>query len=106
MVTFSGNYYKRHSEKMFHGGPFIKTWETFWTDPTSGPQAPLKVGGSIHCTTKFIDVLSSHKLIRLLEKYLDESRCLIGHRKSSDFAEVNGNPDLLAFCRWEQRVAG
>ncbi|KIK06295.1 hypothetical protein K443DRAFT_290391 [Laccaria amethystina LaAM-08-1] len=80
------NYYKNHTEKMFRGGPFIKTWETYWTDPTSGPQAPIK-------------------LIRLLEKHLDDSRRLIGHRKSSDFAEVNGDPDLLAFCRWEQRVA-
>ena len=48
----------------------------------------------------------SYKLIRLLEKYLDDSRRLIGHRKSSDFTEVNGDPDLLALCRWEQRVAG
>ena len=30
---------------MFRGGPFIKTWETFWTDPTSGSQAlTAKVG--------------------------------------------------------------
>ncbi|KIK06264.1 hypothetical protein K443DRAFT_635320 [Laccaria amethystina LaAM-08-1] len=72
------NYYKNHSEKMFRGGPFIKTWETFWTDPTSGPQAPIK-------------------LIRLLEKHLDDSRRLIGHQKPSDFTEVNGDPDLLAF---------
>ena len=41
---------------MFRGGPFIKTWETFRTDPTSGPQAPITVGDSIHCTTKFTDV--------------------------------------------------
>jgi hypothetical protein len=91
---------------MFRGGPFIKTWETFWTDPTSGPQAPIKVGDSVHFTTKSIDMLFSHKLIRLLEKHLDDSQRLIGHRKSSDFAEVNGDPDLLAFCRWEQRIAG
>ena len=51
-------------------------------------------------------MISSHKLIRLLEKHLDDSQRLIGDRKSSDFAEVNGDPDLLAFCRWEQRVAG
>ena len=91
---------------MFRGGPFIKTWETFWTDPTSGPQAPIKASDSIHCNTKLIDMFSSHKLIRLLEKHLDDSRRLIGHRQSSDFAEVNAHPDLLAFCRWEQRVAG
>ena len=91
---------------MFRGGPFIKTWETFWTDPTSGPQAPTKVGSSIHCTTKFIDMFRSHKLIRLLEKHLDDSRRLIGHPKSFDLTEVNADPDLLAFCRWEQRVAG
>jgi hypothetical protein len=91
---------------MFRGGPFINTWETFWTDPTSGPQVPIKVDNSIHCTTVSIDMFSSHKLIRLLETHLDDSRRLIGHRKSSDFAEVNGNPDMLAFCKWEQRVAG
>ncbi|EDQ98322.1 uncharacterized protein LACBIDRAFT_336070, partial [Laccaria bicolor S238N-H82] len=67
-----------YSEKMFRGGPFIKTWDTFWTDSTSGPQAPIK-------------------LIRLLEKHLDDSRRLIGHRQSSDFSEVNARPDLLAF---------
>ena len=62
---------------------------------------------SIQCGTNFrIDMLSSHKLIRLLEKHLDDSRRLIGHRKSPEFAEVNGDPNLLAFCRWEQRVAG
>ena len=91
---------------MFRGGPFIKTWETFWTDATSGPQATIKVGDSIQCATNLIDMFSSHKLIRLLEKHLDDSRRLIGHRKSPEFAEVNGDPKLLAFCRWEQRVAG
>ena len=91
---------------MFRGGPFIKAWETFWTDPTSGPQAPSKVGHSMHCTTKFIDMFRFYKLIRLLEKQLDDSRRLIGHPKSSEFNEVNGDPALLAFCRWEQRVAG
>jgi hypothetical protein len=91
---------------MFRGGPFIKTWENFWTDPTSGPQASIKVGDSIHFSMKLINMFPSHMLVRLLEKHLDDSRRLIGHRKSSDFAEVNGDPDLLAFCRWEQRVAG
>ena len=90
---------------MFRGGPFIKTWETFWTDPTSGPQAPIKVGDSITALPSSL-MFSSHKLIHLLEKYLDDSRRLIGHQQSPDFAEVNAHPDLLAFCRWEQRVAG
>ena len=34
-----GNHDKDHSKPMLRGGPFIKTWETFWTDPASGPQA-------------------------------------------------------------------
>ncbi|KIJ99715.1 hypothetical protein K443DRAFT_160861 [Laccaria amethystina LaAM-08-1] len=73
---------------MFRGGPFIKTWETFWTDPTSGSQA------------------LTAKLIRLLEKYLDDSPHHIGYQGSSDFLEVKGgDPDLLRFCKWEQRVA-
>lgn len=91
---------------MFRGGPFIRTWKTSWTHPTSGPQAPIKVSDSIHYNINFIDMFSSHKLIRLLEKHLDDSRRLIGHRKSFDFAEVSSDPDLLAFCRWEQQVAG
>ena len=90
---------------MFRGGPFIKTWETFWTDPASGPQAPINVGNSIHCAIKFIDMFFSHKHIRLLEIHLDDGRRLIGDRKSSDFVEVNGDPDLLTFCKWEERVA-
>ena len=51
-------------------------------------------------------MFTSYQLIRLLEKHLDDSRRLIGHQQSPDFAKVNGYPDLLAFCMWEQRVAG
>ncbi|KIJ96944.1 hypothetical protein K443DRAFT_269853 [Laccaria amethystina LaAM-08-1] len=81
------NYDKDHSKPMFRGGPFIKTWDTYWTHPKSGPQAPVA-------------------LICLLEKHLDNSRHYIGDPKSSDFSEVKGgNPDLLRFCKWEQRVA-
>ena len=44
-----GNCDKDHSKPMFRGGPFIKTWETFWTDPTSGSQAlTAKVGTLRH----------------------------------------------------------
>jgi len=72
---------------MFRGGPFIKTWETYWTHSKSGSQAPVT-------------------LVRLLEKHLDSSRHYIGDSKSLDFSEVkDGNPDLLRFCKWEQRVA-
>jgi hypothetical protein len=49
----------------------------------------------------------TYKLIRLLEKYLDDSPHHIGYQGSSDFLEVKGgDPDLLRFCKWEQRVAG
>ena len=55
--------------------------------------------GALSCFT--------YKLIRFLEKYLDDSPHHIGDLRSSDFLEVAGaNPDLLRFCKWEQRVAG
>jgi hypothetical protein len=47
-----------------------------------------------------------HQLVATLERALDSSPRIIGHPKSTEFFEVHGDPDLLSFCQWEQRVAG
>ncbi|EDR01188.1 uncharacterized protein LACBIDRAFT_333547, partial [Laccaria bicolor S238N-H82] len=67
-------------------GPFIKTWETYWTHPKSGSQVPAT-------------------LVRLLEKHLDSSQHYIGDPRSDFFEVRDGSPNLLRFCKWEQRVA-
>lgn len=77
---------KDHSMPMFRSGPFIKTWETYWTHPKSGSQVPAT-------------------LVRLLEKHLDSSQHYIGDPRSDFFEVRDGSPNLLRFCKWEQRVA-
>jgi hypothetical protein len=47
------------------------------------------------------------QLVAALEKTLDNSPRIIGYPASAEFSEIqSGNPDLLRFCQWEQRVAG
>jgi len=78
--------FNRPSLPMFRGGPFIKIWETFWSNQHSTEHA--------------------NKLVDALESILDHSPRIIGHPKSPDLAEVkNGDPELLRFCQWEQMVA-
>jgi hypothetical protein len=51
--------------------------------------------------------LYPRQLVAALEKTLDNSPRIVGHPKSTEFSEVqSGDPDLLRFCQWEQRVAG
>jgi len=77
--------FDRPALPMFRGGPFIRIWETFWSNQHSTEHSK-----------KLLDALQA----------LDHSPRIIGHPKSSDLAEVkDGDPDLLRHCRWEQMVA-